>query len=133
MNDDLAQLSVADASVLEGNAGQVTLTFLVRLSWPMPNPVTFDIATSNGTATAGSDYVARSLSGRLMDAGRTQWRFEVAVNGDTLVEPDETFTVTLSNVVGAALGDGSGAGVIVTDEAMSLRKGRALRSRKPPP
>ena len=133
VNDDLAQLSVADASVLEGNAGQVTLTFLVRLSWPMPNPVTFDIATSNGTATAGSDYVARSLSGRLMDAGRTQWRFEVAVNGDTLVEPDETFTVTLSNVVGAALGDGSGAGVIVTDEPVALRKNRALHSRKPRP
>ena len=133
VNDDLAQLSVADASVLEGNAGQVTLSFLVQLSRPMPNPVFFDIATSNGTATAGSDYVARSLPGRLMDAGRTQWRFEVAVNGDTQVEPDETLTVTLSNVVGALLGDGSGAGVIVTDEPVALRKYRALRSRKPRP
>ena len=41
----------------------------------MPNPVFFDIATSNGTATAGSDYVARSVTGLKIPAGATSFTF----------------------------------------------------------
>lgn len=117
INDDLAHLGIADASLTEGDSGAQTLSFVVQLSQPMPNPVTFDIATSNGTATAGSDYVARSQAGRFVDAGRTRLVFEVEVKGDALVEPNETFTVTLSNVSGAALGDGVAVGTIVNDDA----------------
>ena len=42
-------------------------------------------------------------------AGQTSGTIVVAVLGDTVVEPDETFTVTLSSPVNATLGDGHGA------------------------
>lgn len=140
-NDDMATLSVADVAVSEGGAGATsTATFTVRLSAPMPNPVFYDIATGGGTATAGNDYVARQLAGRFMDAGRTTQTFEVAITGDASAEADETFNVTVSNVSGATMGDGSAAGTITNDDgaaaapaasapAKPLRKARSVRSK----
>ncbi len=123
INDDQASLSIGDVSINEGNAGLSTMVFEVQLSQPMPSPVTFDIATSNGSAIAGSDYVARNLTGRYLDAGRTRVQFEVAVNGDTTAEPNETFNVTVSNVNGATLADGVAVGTILNDDGASLVAG----------
>ena len=132
INDDLALLSIDDVSVTEGNSGVSTATFVVRLSSPMPNPVTFDIATIASTATAGSDYVARSQLGRYMDAGRTRQVFEVNINGDTGVEPNETFSVGITNVSGATLGDGSAIGTILNDDVAALKASRARTQASPP-
>jgi hypothetical protein len=138
-NDDMASLSVADVAIAEGGAGATsTATFTVRLSAPMPNPVFYDIATGGGTAAAGSDYVARQLAGRFIDAGRTTQAFEVAITGDASVEGNETFNVTVSNVSGATMGDGSATGTITNDDGAAaaptaagtvkpLRKARKLR------
>lgn len=129
INDDLAQLAIADASVVEGNSGASTMVFNVVLSQPMPSPVTFNIATSNGSAIAGSDYVTRSQTGRYIDAGRTRVQFEVQVNGDTAVEPDENFNVTVSNVSGALLADGLAVGTILTDDVSGLAASAASGTR----
>lgn len=134
VNDDLAQLSIADASVTEGQSGEATMSFAVTLNHALPSPVFFDITTSNGTATAGTDYVARSQAGRFLDAGRTRQVFEVVVKGDATVEPNESFGVTISNVVGAILADGAAVGTIVNDDAAPLgaRKTTAkVRSLRP--
>src|SRR5215208_1533240 len=53
-------ISVRDAVVVEGNAGTTQATFVVALSGPSSQSVSFSFATSNGTATAGSDYIATS-------------------------------------------------------------------------
>jgi len=119
-NDDAAAtptLSIADVSIAEGNAGTQVATFTVSLSPAAAGTVSYDIATSNGTATAGSDYVAASLVGQSMTAGATSKTFSVTVNGDATVEPDETFTVNLSNVVGATVGDASATGTISNDDS----------------
>ena len=119
INDDLAALSVSDVTLPEGPAGSTsTARFLVSLSSPMPTPVTFDIATASGTATAGTDFISRGQIGRIIDAGRTTVPFEVAVLGDNVIEPDETFTVNLSNVAGATVAKGSGVGTISNDDAL---------------
>jgi hypothetical protein len=119
-NDDAAAtptLSIADASVTEGNSGTKTLTFTVSLSPAASGTVSYDIATSNGTATAGSDYVASSLTGQTISAGATSKTFAVTINGDTSNEANETFNVTLSNVSGATLGDGTAVGTITNDDS----------------
>ena len=120
INDDAAAtptLSIADASVSEGNSGTKTLTFTVSLAPAAAGTVTYNIATSNGTATAGSDYVASSLTGQTISAGATSKTFVVTINGDTTSESDETFNVTLSNVSGATLGDGTAVGTISNDDS----------------
>ena len=78
--------------------------------------MTYTIATANGTATAGSDYVARSLSGQSIAAGQTSKAFTVTINGDTAVESNETFIVNVSGVVGATVIDGQASGTIVNDD-----------------
>ena len=111
-------ITINDVSVTEGNAGTVLATFTVSLSYAAgAGGVTFDIATVNGTATtAGNDYVAKSLTGQTIAAGSTSYTFTVVVNGDTTTEPDETFSVNLSNVVGADVADGQGTCTIISDD-----------------
>ncbi|MBB6257829.1 uncharacterized protein YhjY with autotransporter beta-barrel domain [Xanthomonas arboricola] len=112
-------LSINNVSVNEGNAGTTNATFTVSLSQPAgAGGVSFDIATADGTATAGVDYVASSLTGQTIPAGSSSATFTVLVNGDTLSEPNETFFVNVSNVTGASVGDGQGQGTIVNDDAL---------------
>ena len=116
-NDDAApSLSVNDVSVAEGNSGTKPLTFTVVLANPSSQVVTVAYATANGTATAGSDYVA--TSGTLsFAAGETSKTVAITINGDVLNETNETFTLTLSAPVNATLTDALGAGTITNDDA----------------
>jgi ELWxxDGT repeat protein len=108
-------LSIRDVTVTEGNAGTRAATFTVTLSAPSAQPVTVQYATANGTATAGSDYQARS--GTLtIPAGQTTGTITVPVIGDRLGEPDETFLVNLSGATGATIADGQAVGTILDDE-----------------
>ena len=116
VNDDAAGLSIDDVTVVEGNAGTVDAVFTVGLSSPAPADVTFDIATADGTAVAGSDYVARALAGQRIPAGSQTVSFAVPVTGDTSSEPDETFLVQLTNPVGAGIVDGAGTGTVTNDD-----------------
>jgi hypothetical protein len=116
-NDDGPTLSVNDVAISEGNAGTKVATFTVFLSQAAAVPVSYDIATGNVTATAGSDYVARSLSGETIPAGQLSKTFTVTLKGDTTVEANETFRVTLGNIsAGATLFKYTGTGTITNDD-----------------
>lgn len=93
-------------------AAGVLVHFVVTLAEPSAGSVTVQYATSDGTATAGSDYAG--ASGVLTFApGETSKTISVVVFGDTVLEGDEGFLVTLSNPSGAAITDETGAGTIV--------------------
>lgn len=118
----LPNLTIDDVTVTEGNTGTVTATFTVSLSTPAPSTdITFDIATQNNTATTtNNDYVAKSLTGQVIPAGQQSYTFSVTINGDTAIEPDETFFVNVTNVSGATLLDGQGLGTIHNDDLPAL-------------
>ena len=78
--------------------------------------MTYDIATADGTAVAGSDYAARSLVGETIAAGSTSRPFGVTVYGDAAYEGNETFTVNVSNVIAAMVVDGHASGTIINDD-----------------
>jgi hypothetical protein len=108
-------IAIGDVTITEGNAGTRAATFTVTLSAPSAQPVTVQYATANGTATAGSDYQARS--GTLtIPAGQTTGTITVPVLGDRLPEPDETFVVNLSGATDATVADGQAVGTIADDE-----------------
>jgi Tol biopolymer transport system component len=118
-NDDFPpSLSIADVSIAEGNSGTRLATFTVQLSAPATVPVTYDIATANGTATAPADYTAKSLVGQVIPVGATSATFTVSVNGDVGIEPNETFTVATGGVTGATVWDGSAVGTITNDDTL---------------
>ena len=119
LNDDLPTLTINDVTLSEGNAGTTNATFTVSLSAPAgPGGVAFDLATANGTATAGVDYVANALTGQMIPAGSSTYTFTVLLNGDALNEPSETFFVNVTNVTNAIVGDGQGVGTIVNDDPL---------------
>ena len=118
-------LTVNDVAQNEGGGGTTTFTFTVSLSAPaLAGGVTFDIATADGTAQddnpapEDNDYVAESLTGQTIPLDGTTYVFTVLVNGDTSTEPDETFSVNVTNVTGTAVsvGDGTGQGTILNDD-----------------
>jgi len=113
-------LSLAGASAAETEA---SLAFAVTLSAASAQDVTVQYATANGTATADSDYTA--TSGTLtIAAGQTSGTITVPVLGDTLVEPDETFTLALSNPTNAELGSPAAAnGTITNDDQATIEGG----------
>ena len=117
-NETVPALSVNDVSVAEGNSGTKSLTFTVTLSAASTQTVTVAYATANGTATAGTDYVAAN-STLSFSAGQTSKTFAVTINGDVVPEPDETFLVNLSNPTNATLADGQGQGTITNDDAQA--------------
>jgi len=119
LNDDTApvkpSISIAPSSVTEGNIGTSNLIFTITLSAATTNPVVVNYATSDGTALAASDYVA--TNGILtIAAGATSGTVTVPVNGDTLVEPDETLTLTLSAPTNATIATAAATGTILNDD-----------------
>ncbi|GEP54509.1 Calx-beta domain-containing protein [Reyranella soli] len=121
-NDDTAPLptlAVADATVSEGNSGAKDLAFTVSLSAAATGPVTVAYATSNGTATAGSDYAAATGTVTFA-AGETSKVVHIQVSGDTAVEANETLTLTLSSPTGATIADGTATGTITNDDTAPL-------------
>jgi hypothetical protein len=108
-------LAIGNVTVTEGSAGTVNAIFTVTLSAAYSQPVTVNYSTTNGTATAGSDF--QTASGTLTFApGETSKTIAVAVLGDQMFEPDETFAVRLSGATNATIGDGNGTGAIVNDD-----------------
>lgn len=95
------------------NAGSITIA--VNLSAASEQTVTVDYATSEGTATAGSDYTA--TSGTLtFQPGETSQTFAVPILNDALAESDETVNLALSNPTNATLGTPSQAVLTIEDD-----------------
>ena len=116
-DDDAAPtVSIAPASLAEGNSGTTPMTFTVSMPVASSSPVSVNYATANGTASAPGDYTAKTGSVTI-PAGATSATFTVLVVGDTLDEANETFTVTLSNPVNATLGTANATGTIIDQDA----------------
>jgi hypothetical protein len=99
-------LSIGHATVTETDKS-TSVTITVTLSSASSTAVTVQYATANGTALAGSDYTASS--GTLtFSAGQTSKTFTITILGDRTRESTETFTITLSNPVGATIANATG-------------------------
>jgi hypothetical protein len=115
-------VAVSDVRVIEGNSGMMNATFNVTLTLVSPplgniggSIASVQYATANGTATAGSDYVA--TSGTLNFNSTGTLTVNVPVNGDTVKEANETFTLNLTNPsMNTTIADGQGVGIIVDED-----------------
>jgi urease beta subunit len=109
-------LTVADAWVAEGNDGTTTAAVVVNLLQPRRNQtVTVNYSTQNGSAVAGTDYVASS--GKLTFArGETSKTIPIAVIGDRVVGADAYFLVNLEGTKNAKIADGQAVVSVADDE-----------------
>ena len=109
-------ISISDVTQTEGNSGTSSFTFLVTLSSASTQPISVNYLTADGTATNNSDYQAGSGS-LMFGPGETSKPLVVLVNGDTQVEPNEAFAVTLFSPVNATIAKGQAAATIINDDS----------------
>ena len=89
--------------------------FTATLDKASATPVSVNYATANGTATGGVDYTAEA--GTITFApGVTTQTVHVGILGDTVVQPNETFSVTLSGPSGLVIADGTAIVTIIDDD-----------------
>ena len=97
------QFSAATYSKAEGNSGTSTVAITVTRTGGSDGAVSVSYASSNGTATAGSDYTATAGTLNWVDGDAADKTILISISGDTTPETDETFTVTLSSPTGGAI------------------------------
>lgn len=113
----LPVVSIGDATVTEGNNGDVAAEFTVTLSESPTSTVSVNFTTADATAVAPGDYTA--LDGTLtFDANTTDLTqtVTVMVKGDMKDEIDEAFNVVLTSATNAEIAPGSGTGTIIDDD-----------------
>jgi hypothetical protein len=115
-----ASISTGDVQVGEGNGGAANYAVVtIKLAAPSSEAVTVAYATADGSALAGQDYIAQR--GVLTFApGVTQQNVYVEIVGDTVVEPDESFTVNLSDASGAPITVPTATVTIINDDGLSV-------------
>ena len=94
------QITVIPQSLTVSEGNDSHATFGVFLDPPALETTTVQYATSDGTATAGSDYTATSgtLTFSVGDEGKL---IQVPITNDAVSDSGETFEMTLSNASGA--------------------------------
>ncbi len=108
------QLTLANETVYE-NAGSITL--YVSRTGGSDGSVSVNYATSNGTATAGSDYGAQSGTLSWPDGNTSNQTITVTILNNKVFEDPKTFSVSLSNATaGAIIEQPSLATVTINDD-----------------
>jgi hypothetical protein len=109
------RLTINSPSVREGDDGTTALTFVVTLAPASTETVTVNYATADGSATAGSDYVAGG--GTLtFAAGVSTQTIGITLNGDAMFEENETVVANLSRPTNAVLSTARSLGTILNDD-----------------
>ena len=116
------EIYIDDAELAEGDYGTSNFAFSVSLSTASDLPVTVGYSFIDGTAQAGNDYL--NFGGQItFQPGQVQETIVVAVRGDTMVENDEDFYVSLINPFNALIADAQAVGTILNDDtALELGK-----------
>jgi Calx-beta domain len=123
LNDDGPTISVTDFSTVEhSGAGTTNLVFTVMTSQTSSSPITVSYATSDGSATAGSDYAA--MSGAVtLHPGWASIQIKVPVVRDSDIEPNETLFLQLTSATNASIADGLAVGTIIADDGLLVSIG----------
>lgn len=130
----LPNLSISNASVVEGDSGVGQVALDVTLSKPSATPVTLSYSSSDiygagydhdvhGAAVgvakltdAGGEYQIAPTTQITIPAGQLIKAVKFNIIGNTAIQPNRLFTVNVTNVSGANVIDGSGTVTIVDDD-----------------
>jgi Calx-beta domain len=112
-------ISVNDISVAERDSGLYGYEFTISLSAASTKKVSVTASTQPGTATTDVDFGGGLVTVDL-PAGQTSITVTVYIKGDTIVEPNETFFLNLTNPVNATIAKGQGVGTIIDDDTLFL-------------
>ncbi|MEO1246843.1 MAG: Calx-beta domain-containing protein [Pseudomonadota bacterium] len=104
VNDDFPKVSLGPAGITEADSDTRTLALPIFLDAPATEELTVTYTTGDVTAVAGEDYAAARTT-LTIPAGADSATVPIETFGDTTVEPNEGFQVTLSELQGPAVLD----------------------------
>ncbi|HEX8832993.1 MAG TPA: Calx-beta domain-containing protein [Abditibacteriaceae bacterium] len=114
-------LSINNVTFDESDSGFDQARFTVTLSAASTQAVSVNYATTAGTATAGTDFVAVQGASLQFAPGTLTQEIAVPIKEDTEIELDESFTISLSEPVGATLSSSAiGTATIVDDDVPTV-------------
>jgi uncharacterized repeat protein (TIGR01451 family) len=116
--------SIDSVSVPEGNSGLSFAAFAMRLSIASATLTRVRFQTQDITATANSDYLPASAE-ITFQPGETVKIFTIAIIGDVVFEPNETFKVVITGADNATFSTSPAIGTIVNDDAQVPPRHRA--------
>ena len=120
------EIRAGDVSANEGNAGTTVVTMPLTLTTAptAPASVAWTTVSGSGTATAGGscstgvDYITASGTATFAVGSTTPTSpITIQLCGDATSEPNETFTIQLSNPIGLNVADGFATVTIVNDDS----------------
>jgi len=123
-NDDASvSITALSASLAEGSSGATPFGFALTLSGDtsMQRTVAYAVAGSGADPASGADFVGGQLPGGIVTfaTGEATRTLVVSVSGDSDIEPDQGFTVSLSDPSpGLSVGTGAATGTILNDDAI---------------
>ena len=120
VNDDPStgvNLTVSDATVVEGDSGLRSLLVPIVLTNPATSDVIISWSTQNGTATSGigGDYTAKSGTAKIAANGR-QVNVSIPLLSDAISEGTENFSIVVNSASSATVIDGTGVVTIRDDD-----------------
>lgn len=104
-------IAIGNANVTEGDAGTVQLDFPISLSQPAMAAINLTWSTTDGSATAGSDFAGVIGGAISIPVGASSAVASVTVQSDLVVEAPETLTAAITL-------DAGSPGTIVTNQAL---------------
>ena len=129
-NDDSTQVTIGNASVIEGTVGPNAISFTVSLTSASSQDVTVLVNTADNSATvADPDYTVQSNVIVTIPAGSLSAAVVIPISVDSKVELDETFTATISSPTFGGVADPTrvtlgapvvGTGTIINDDTATV-------------
>lgn len=132
LSGDQSVININNASIYEGDSGQVSMIFDLILSESSQDTVLVDWATlddgspiaaiGDDTCDFDVDYIHSNGTAEFQP-GATQTSVLVPVCGDTQIEPSETFEVVLSNSQNGVIQFDRAVGTILDDDGQPQLRG----------
>jgi hypothetical protein len=117
-DDSYGTIKMDQADYVVAEAGGKLIVTVTRTAKGV-GAVKVDYMTADGTATEGADYTAVSGTLEFLQ-DETSKTVEIPIANDTLADPDETFTFTLSDTTGGVdLGDPAESTVTIVDDDLA--------------
>ena len=120
-SDDTATLAISAATTTAREGSPASLS--VSLSRAVSETVTFSWSTADGTAEAGTDYTPQASTAVSFAPNETSKTLYIPTVDDTTVEPNKTFTVSITAPklpAGVVLGTAQATVTITSDDTATL-------------
>jgi hypothetical protein len=136
-NETLPTLTITPASpsIIEKNSSEPAnnASFQIQLSGKSATEVTVNYTTVNGTAIAGSDFTSTSGQLTFTAGSTTPQTILVPITPDNVLEPDETFTLQLSNAIGASISSPFTTTILNDDVLPTITIAAGVNAQEPNP